>query len=245
MLVCRILRNALPRRRPSAVQSTARSRMYREINKNHWLGTSMYELYNTLDMPFYSITVRLDMTRPAAFARKRHLSLFSLCLYGLAGAVNSVEAFRYRRLADGRVVLHDAVDLSYIILLNDKRISAVMAPRIRDFMAFHQERKLREARARMQEPVFYMNEERDLAFYSSVPWLDFTAGTQPMNTGQGYDSIPRFTTGRCTVHADGTASMPLDMHMHHGFVDGAAAGDLITALQRTWGELMETLTEDA
>lgn len=213
--------------------------MYSEISLDAWPGKVMFEHFNALDMPFFALTAPLDVSRLLPWSKEKGVSFFSLCLYGITHGVNAVEAFRYRTLADGRVVLHDTVETGYIIALPDTRITALHAPLHTDFSQFCAEQKHREAQALQCEPHFPAREDRGVVFHSCIPWMSFTECTHPVNTGTRYDSIPRLTTGRHARQHDGSVTMPFNMHMHHGFVDGRAAAALVDAIETVWRDLLQ------
>ncbi|MDD3114822.1 MAG: CatA-like O-acetyltransferase [Anaerovibrio sp.] len=213
--------------------------MFLEMQKETWAGYPMYQQFGTMDIPFYSVTVMLEVTELLRVSQVREISFSTLCLYSVAQAVNSVEGFRYRVLEDGRVVLHDLVRLAYVIRMPDGRITGVEAHPYKDFERFCREQREREQEAAANGPQFYRGSDRGVFFFSNVPWLSFTSGSQPVNIGRRYDSIPRLTIGKYVIDAGGRALLPFNMHMHHGFVDGFSAGDLVQAVQNIWSEFCE------
>lgn len=213
--------------------------MFTEIDPRTWPGEAMYRQFSAMGIPYFSVTTTVDVTALVHLGKERDLSFFSLCLYGIVHGLNATEAFRYRVLPDGRVILHHTVETMYILLRADKTITAVSAPLLPDFDEFRLEQRRREELAAHAPPNFYAGEDRKVAFFSSVPWLAFTSLTHPCQIGAKYDSIPRLTIGRYTRHPDGRITMPLDLHMHHGFVDGYQIHALLTNVQALWDGLRQ------
>ncbi len=215
--------------------------MYTKIDMETWHGASMYAHFNAMDMPFYSITATLDVSGILALSQRCHCSFFSLCLYGIQHGINAVEAFRCRTLPDGSVVCYDYVETVYLILLEQGELTSVRAPFQTDITAFMAEQHTREQEARARAAAFGASycpaDERGVIFYSSIPWFSFTSMSHPLNGGSRYDSIPRLTTGKYTLQADGTAVMPVNVHMHHGFVGGVHVAQLLAAIHAAWQAL--------
>lgn len=212
------------------------------INRDTWKGNFLFRNFADMDMPYFSVTVPLDVTDITCFAKERQFSLFSVHLYSLARALNSRqggEAFRYRIIEDGAVILHETIDTSYLILREDKNISALFAPQYDDFLQFHAQRKILEAAARLQaEPSFCTRPQNGLVYFSYTPWQNFSAIEPPCNIGARYDAIPRFTMGANEAHYDGRITLPFNIHAHHGFVDAYRVHTFIEAMQAEWQELM-------
>jgi chloramphenicol O-acetyltransferase type A len=72
--------------------------------------------------------------------------------------------------------------------------------------------------ARTSESLHYAAAGRDdVIFHSTIPWIRFTAFSNPI--GRGEDSIPRIVFGRCTEEG-ARWRMPVSVEAHHGLVDG-------------------------
>ncbi len=197
------------------------------IDVKTWTGRSLFEQFGGLDIPFFSVTTQHDVTRLLRLSESRKIAFFSLCLYAVTRAVNRVEAFRFRALAGGEVVLHDRIDAVYLALRADRAITAVRVPYAEDFETFREARREAERAALAKKrPEFYDGPERDVIYVSCMPWLAFTSGSHPCSLGRDYDSIPRITFGKYDRQETRT-TMPFDVHSHHGFVDGFRLGELL------------------
>lgn len=202
----------------------------KRIDLESWSGRGMFRQFSTMDCPYFSVTMQYDATDLIEKAKALNASFFSMCLFAVTHALNDVEAFRYRVLANGDIVLHDKIDPVYLALREDKAITALKVPFRIDREAFEAARKAEEARTlALPEPWFYKGEERDVFFLSAVPWFTFTGMSHPIDLKEKYDSIVRMTLGKYEWR-DGKAMMPVDIHAHHGFVDGYRLALFLQAL---------------
>ncbi len=212
--------------------------MFTEIDLDTWPGGAMYRHFGAFDIPYFSVSTEIEVSAPVEAASRRGWSFFSLCLFGIVQALDAVEAFRCRVLADGRVVRHQTVETRYIIPRPDRTLTSATAPFEDDFDAFCLEQKRRERLAREAPPAYYTEEERGVVFLSCVPWMPLTAVTHPCDIGAKYDSIPRLTLSRYTRHPNGRVTMPFDLHLHHGFVDGYQVAIFLEAVRSAWDGLL-------
>ena len=192
----------------------------KKIDPENWEGREMFAQFSAMECPFFSVTTRYDATALLEKAKKMDVSFSSVCLFAVSKALNEVEAFRYRVLEGGDIVLYDKIDTVCLAMREDRAITAVRVPFQTDYVAFEEARRQEEAKTlALPEPYFYRGYERDVFFISIVPWLAFTGMTHPVSLGSRYDSSVRMTLGKYES-SDGRATMPVDIHSHHGFVDG-------------------------
>ena len=70
----------------------------------------------------------------------------------------------------------------------------------------------------------------DTIYYSTVPWIHFTAVNHPRKGGVNA-GVPRITFGK--IIKDGESLLlPLDLHFHHALMDGYHAGKFFELFQR-------------
>ncbi|WP_005876923.1 CatA-like O-acetyltransferase [Oxalobacter paraformigenes] len=204
----------------------------KRIDLENWSGRGMFRQFAGMDVPFFSVTVPLDITFLLEKARAENLPFFGLSLFAIARALNAVEALRYRLLPDGEIVLYEKIDPVYLALREDEAITAVRVPFANDFAAFDAARREAEKRTlAMPEPWFYRGDERDVFFLSAVPWFSFSGMSHPIMLGKKYDSIVRLTLGKYRWQ-DGKAIMSLDIQSHHGFVDGFRLAQFFREIER-------------
>ena len=94
----------------------------KRIDPENWNGKVMFERFADMDMPFFSMTTQLDASGLLERSKAENRSFFSLSLFAVSRAMNSVEAMRYRLLEDGQIVLYDTIDPVYVAMRDDGTI---------------------------------------------------------------------------------------------------------------------------
>lgn len=188
------------------------------INLDTWKRREHFAIYREMANPFWSICVDVDVTRLWQHCRKTPQASFPITtIYMALRAANDTEGFRLR-IRDGKVWLHDRIDISTTVLRPDETFDFAILPMF-DSLSDFQERAQTEVNAAKESTTIgHAGSKRDdLVYHSTLPWLRFTAITNP--TGRGDDSIPRIVFGRCGEQ-NGRWRMPVAIEVHHGLVDG-------------------------
>lgn len=86
----------------------------KRIDPENWEGREMFAQFSAMECPFFSVTTRYDATALLEKARTIGASFSSVCLFAVSKALNEVEAFRYRVLEGGDIVLYDKIDTVYL-----------------------------------------------------------------------------------------------------------------------------------
>lgn len=191
--------------------------MGRFVELEGWKRREHYEHFRAMPNPWFGICVELEVTRLWDASRQPGgPSFFLAALFLAMRAVNGTEALRMRLRPEG-VWLHDQVHASSTILRPDETFVFTEFP-TRDRFVDFQEAGLTEI-ARVQDvPALGGKVDRDdLIYHSSLPWIRFTAFTNPRSTTD--DSIPRIVFGKC-FQREGGWQMPLSVEVHHALVDG-------------------------
>ncbi|MGN0747374.1 MAG: CatA-like O-acetyltransferase, partial [Aristaeellaceae bacterium] len=82
------------------------------IDMAAWPRREIFGFFSGVSNPFYSVTVQVDVTPLAAWAKREGLSFYYALVYLCTQAVNRTEAFRYD-IREGQVVLHDRREPSF------------------------------------------------------------------------------------------------------------------------------------
>lgn len=183
-----------------------------------WKRREHFSIYTDLANPFWSICVDVDVTRLWQHCRKTPNASFPITsIYMAIRAANNTEAFRLR-IREGKVWLHDRIDISTTVLRPDETFAFAIFPMF-DSLAEFQNRAQTELSAARDSAILVHGDSRrdDLIYHSTLPWIRFTALTNP--TGRGQDSIPRLVFGRCSEQT-GRWRMPVAIEVHHALVDG-------------------------
>lgn len=171
--------------------------------------------------PTFSITARLDVTNLFDWCKGNHRSFFIEFLYLVSTVSNGIENFRLR-IMDGKPVLFDSIDPSYVIIRGDDTICTSNTEYTPDREDFFTAVRMNIDRMKSPdtEPVFNGNGRLDLLFVSCTPWLDFVTIKNPYDLKSPDScSIPRITWGK-VVREGGGWKITVDVSAHHALMDG-------------------------
>ena len=193
------------------------------IEPSQWPRWETAKFFSTMEIPFYNVTFRVDVSRTYRYAKSQGLSFYGCCVYDFTRVLNSLDDFLYKLRGD-RVIKHELLSPSYTVpadngLFKIVSVDSVPGESCPDFC--------RRARAaELAQPELYpdaVSEARDdLIYMSCVPWLDFTSFTSETGLDRD-DSIPRLTWGKLTREGE-KATMPLSLQMNHRLIDGRHLG---------------------
>jgi chloramphenicol O-acetyltransferase type A len=137
---------------------------------------------------------------------------------------------------DGDVVEYDACGTSHIEPLPDGSYCYCTLYHDRDWAEYFPYAEA-ERRRCVEHPS--IDEDEDVAglyFITCLPWLHYTALTQP--TGGGDESNPRITWGKYEPDARGRLMLPVTALVHHALADGLHLGQFYANLDRIMDELI-------
>ena len=197
------------------------------IDMATWPRRGIYDYFSGVSNPFYSVTVQLDVTGLASWARREGLSFYYALVYLCTQAVNQTEAFRYD-IREGQVALLDRREPSFTDLKTGAELFHIVTmPAGEDIRAF-----CREARqkSRAQEVFLDMAAEAGpLIYFSCLPWVELTALTNERDFDRD-DTVPRIAWGRY-VEQNGRLKLGLSLEVNHRFIDGLHIGQFVRALE--------------
>ena len=205
----------------------------KEIDINTWKRKALYECFSAYDHPVFNIAVRTDVTNLVEFCKKRELSFFTAFLYVVSACLNGIEDFRLRIMPDGKVVLFDKIDPSFVVMNDCGVIVTCPTPMEDGFSRFYKTARdnIEKARKGDLPPSFNKTDRRDLFYISCMPWADFCAVGNPYNMKDASStSIPRLTWGRYSSE-NGRLLMTLDISVHHALMDGLPVTQGFNAVQ--------------
>jgi chloramphenicol O-acetyltransferase type A len=78
--------------------------------------------------------------------------------------------------------------------------------------------------------VFTREYPENLIHFSALPWINFSSLSHARSFTWP-DSCPKISYGKL-IDENGTKSMPVSIHVHHGLVDGYHVGLFLDALQQ-------------
>jgi chloramphenicol O-acetyltransferase type A len=204
--------------------------MEKRIERENWRRNGHDRLFARLEVPFYSLTWRVDVTGAASYAKRRGIPFYATMIWCTMKALNDVEAFRYELRGD-EVYLLDHRDPSYTYPWDDELFGICGIPWIdgEDPVSFAA--RMREAERRNPSPI--PTAEADEAghdvYISSTPWFDYTHVTQEFPL-DNTDSTPRIMWGRFSENEQGRKILSYSVQVNHRLIDGIHLARLLDGL---------------
>ncbi len=202
--------------------------MYQQIDLNNWKRKSQFDFFKDYDIPFFNITVNVDITNLHQFCKSRELPFFLSSLFFSTKAINAIKEFRYRIKGDG-VICYDKIDAGSTILMDDNTFSFCYFEYIDDLQQFiiagNKEIEILKKKKGLDPKLNADN----LIHYSSLPWISFT-GIQHARKFRIGDSIPKLVFGKY-FKENNRLKMPLSVEVHHALLDGYHVSEYLKKYQ--------------
>jgi chloramphenicol O-acetyltransferase type A len=203
------------------------------VDLERWNRREHHALYRQMAQPFGGVCVEVDATALWLHCRAPGGPRFSIAaLFVALRAAQATEAFRLRLRGEG-VWMHDRIGASTTVLRDDETFAFARVQPCDDFETFHATAAAALDRARGgTEPVCDPPDDA-LIYHSVLPWLRFTAVTNPV--AHGDDSVPRVVMGRCT-RVGRRWRLPVAVSAHHALVDGLDLARFVARVERGLAE---------
>ena len=204
--------------------------MERRIDRKDWNRDAHDKLFARLEVPFYSVTWRQDVTEAVAFSKRRGVSFYAAMIWSTMRALNGVEAFRCELRGD-EVYLLDHRNPSYTYPWDDELFGICGLEWIGNEDPVSFALRMREAEMRNSSPI--PTAEADKAghdvYLSCVPWFDYTHVAQEFPL-DNTDSTPRIMWGRFETNEAGRKTLSYTVQVNHRLIDGIHLHQLKEAL---------------
>lgn len=106
------------------------------IDLENWERVDNFNFFRSYVNSWYSVTTEIECTEAFVTAKSTGTSFFLRYLHAVLCAANEIEALRYRTDKEGRVVLHDTVDMITPVAIPGKTFVTVRIPYDPDFERF-------------------------------------------------------------------------------------------------------------
>ena len=205
----------------------------------HWVDMSrdprrdQFAYFQTLANPYVGVTVQVDVTDLSERCRETDASFFLTVLYAAVRAANGVPELR-RRIRGDRVAEYDRCPSSHTVALSDGTYCYCRLEADRPFGEFLPYAAAEQERVKGAPSLEDGEDGESLLFVSCVPWLSYTALTQPTPTPA--DSNPRITWGRWH-RQEGRTLLPVTLLANHALVDGIHIARFFENLDREMAAL--------
>ncbi len=208
----------------------AGSRM-EKVDRSKWKRSAYCDFFGALEVPFYSVTFRLDVTALKAYTKAHALSFYAGMIWITMRAVNRTDAFLYEIHGED-VYRNTYLDPSYTYPYDGDLFGINTIPWNPDesLSAFAERMKRTESEATSPLPTAEEDEAGHNVYISCLPWFDYAHVAQefPLNRD---DSTPRVLWGKFTEDADGRLTLAYTVQVNHRLIDGIHLHYLYEALQ--------------
>ena len=192
------------------------------IDLTTWPRRNLFQLYSSLDYPYFNVCSNVDVTALYNYAKEKGLAFFQVSVYALTAAANMVPEFRCR-IRGEEIIEHDAVHPSFTVLTDDNLFGFCEVEYTGDFEQFYQEATTKIEKAKKHPNLSDKTGHDEFLFMSCLPWISFTSISHPVPLSPP-DSVPRISWGKY-VFDNNRMVMPVSVQVHHGLADGYHAGE--------------------
>jgi len=216
--------------------------MPRILDLRTWKRRQHFDFFRRFEQPFFNITAEVDVTAVYQASKRPGGPSFFIATFWLSlGALNGVEAFRYRLRRDDegedQVLVHEHIHGGSTVLRPDETFTFAYFTYTPDFALFAAGAEKILAEARNGPGILQPHSDNDdLVYYSVIPWVSFTSFAHA-HARRTENSVPRVVFGKHRPTPDGRRLMPVSVEVHHALVDGLDVGRFFENFQR---ELDET-----
>ena len=213
--------------------------MERKIDRSTWPRDAHDKLFARLEVPFYSVTFRLDVTGAVRFAKARGISFYGVMIWATMKAINGVEAFRCELRGD-EVYMLDHRNPSYTYQWNDELFGICGLEWRENELPEAFAARMRAAEQANPSPIpsAEADAEGHDVYISSLPWIDYTHIAQEFPL-DNTDSTPRVMWGRFTENEEGRFTLSYTVQVNHRLIDGIHLAGLQERLNGAIKELEE------
>ncbi len=188
---------------------------YKYVDMDAYKRKAHFEYFNSLAYPYVGVTVNVDITGLKEAVSRKRLPFFLTVCYCVGRAANEVPEFR-QRIQEGQIVEFGHCRTSHTVALDDGTYcycNLESNKPFRDYITY----AVREQEKAKEEATIHEDDNLDMIFISTVPWISYTSLIQPVPMPA--DSNPRITWGKY-FRQEGRVLLPVSVLCHHALVDG-------------------------
>jgi len=192
------------------------------IDLTTWPRRNLFQLYGSLDYPYFNVCSNVDVTALFDYAKEKDLAFFQVSVYALTAAANMIPEFRCRIRGD-QIIRHDIVHPSFTVLTDEKLFGFCEVEYTGEFLEFYQEATTKIEKAKKNPTLADKPGRDDYLFMSFLPWISFSSISHPVPLNPP-DSVPRISWGKFIL-IQNRKMLPISVQVHHGLADGYHAGE--------------------
>jgi chloramphenicol O-acetyltransferase type A len=208
------------------MENTKRAPSLRAIDMSTYDRLSVYRYFIHYDVPVYSRTVHIDISKCIKYIKKNNIS-FSLSMTVLvARAANEVMEFRHR-IQRNAIVEYDFIVPLYTHKWGDRPVTFVQGTYSGQFGEDYEENlAIRNGVVKGQRQIIDFMDQGHVVV-SINPWFSFTALTFPYYRHTA--SVPVVAIGKY-YEQTGQILLPVAIQNHHALMDGYHVSQFVNNL---------------
>lgn len=199
---------------------------YQKISLGDFPRREQFLYFHGMANPYVGVTAEADIAPLLARCKASGVRVSLAIVYVMGRAANRVPALR-QRILDGQPVQFDVCETSHTVLRADGSYGYCRLNPMQPLEVFLPEAERLHGLAKQQASLDDGDDALGLLFLSAIPWVHYTALTQP--TPVPADSNPRISWGQFREGLDG-CRMPVTLLANHALVDGLHIGQFYAAL---------------
>ena len=201
------------------------------IDINTWKRKKAYLWFSSFSNPTYGVSARIDVTPVVQHVKRTGEHFYETMLYLTVKGLNRVPDLR-RRISEGKVVEYDCPEPSVTVALEDGLFDVCRVGWDEDFASFSRRtRELIEAVQRGCADKAFGDADKNVYYFTCLPWLDYERMSDPIPDDVENASIPRICWGKYTLN-DGRYTLNLNINVSHALVDGKPLCDAFAYIQQ-------------
>ena len=199
-----------------------------ELDMTKYPRKAQFDYFRSLAYPYLGLTVEVDLTDYLHLLQEKNAPFFLSFCRAVTRAANAVETFRQRIRGEG-IVEYDWCSGSVTLATADGNYCYCTLLCRENFDDYLTVARAARERALAAASIEDGEDAESLLFLSSIPWLSYTALTQPVP--HPADSNPRITWGKY-FNREGRTWLPVSVLCNHALMDARQLALFYEALEQ-------------
>jgi chloramphenicol O-acetyltransferase type A len=200
----------------------------KELDIETWERKEIFAHSSSLDIPFYSLTTPVDVTRIKEVSKNKKLSFYYLMIYCVTRALNKTDEFLLSIHQDKIFYLNERVPSFTTLKPGHEAFIIVDVPLRENYEDFCQD--CQKAISNQESLFGGRDDTEDLLYISCTPWFDFSSLTNERNLDKD-DSVPRISWGQY-YKEKGKLMLHLSLEVNHRLIDGIHIAEFLDNLKK-------------
>ncbi|WP_407435734.1 CatA-like O-acetyltransferase [Treponema sp.] len=176
----------------------------------------VFKLFNRMENPFLSVTLKMDVKKAVEFSKRRGVSFYTVFIHIVSIAANRIPEFRQRIYNDG-IIEYDNCISSNIEILDDNSYSYCYLNHNMDWDSYLKYADEERKKSRKNPTSLENTDILNFIYLNGISMRHYEHLTLPYMSSR--DSNPRISWGRYEEDFKGRLMIPITIQIHHAVVD--------------------------